>query len=41
MHCYAFFIIRLGQDNKNMLILNTYVHIFKVTFNQESLQYVP
>ena len=31
----------LGQDDKITLILYTNVYIFKVTFNQESWQYVP
>ena len=31
----------LGQDDKITLILYTNVSIFKVTFNQESWQYVP
>ena len=31
----------LGQGDKITLILNKKVYIFKVTFNQESWQYVP
>ena len=31
----------LGQDDKITLILYTNVYILKVTFNQESWQYVP
>ena len=31
----------LGHDNKITLTLYTNVYIFKVTFNQESWQYVP
>ena len=31
----------LGQDDKIILIIYTNVYISKVTFNQESWQYVP
>ena len=31
----------LDQNDKIMLILYTKIYIFKVTFNQESWQYVP
>ena len=39
--CFVLVNWHLGQDDKIMLILYTNVYIFKVTFNQESWQYVP